>query len=415
MNKLRHIYTSIDIGSDTVKVVVCELYRGRYNLLATSCVNSKGIKKGLITDIQEAKACIKEAFTEVEAMLGFKIKKVIAIIPSYFAEFNLIKGEITIHNENHIITGNDVVNVFQSAMKESILPTKEMVTILPIDFTTDKEVTKEPLGMNSETLKTRAIMVTTPKKNIYSVVGILNNIGIEVVDISLGCIGDIYTFKNQEVDSAVSAIINIGAEKTEVSLYNKGIIVKHAIVNQGSKNVDNDIAYMYKVDLITAKNLKEKFALANRNSASLNESKEVTNKNGETIKINQYELSEIVSSRVAEILSLANQELNGLTSHKPSFIFITGGMTNMMNFNQICREKLGKCAIIGNVNLIGLRNNKFSSAIGNIIYFVNKLKLKGKDYSMISSDEMDILSTPRKNNATNDTMLGKVFGYFFGE
>lgn len=85
----------------------------------------------------------------------------------------------------------------------------------------------------------------------------------------------------------------------------------------------------------------------------------------------------------------------------------------MANFSQICREKLGKCAIIGSVNLIGLRNNKFSSTIGNIIYFVNKLKLKGKDYSMISSDEMEVLSTPRKN--TNDSMLGKLFGYFFGE
>ena len=118
-------------------------------------------------------------------------------------------------------------------------------------------------------------------------------------------------------------------------------------------------------------------------------------------------------SRLDEILTLVNQEINKLTSHKPEIIYITGGITNMNNFQQFCREKLGKCAIIGSVNLIGLRNNKFSSAIGNIIYFVNKLKLKGKDYSMITNDEMEILSTPRKN--TNDSMLGKIFGYFFGE
>ena len=86
----------------------------------------------------------------------------------------------------------------------------------------------------------------------------------------------------------------------------------------------------------------------------------------------------------------------------------------MVNFNQICREKLGKCVIIGSVNLTGLRNNKYSQAIGNIIYFVNKLKLKGKDYSMINEDDMLELSSP-KRNISSDNMLGKLFGYFFGE
>lgn len=410
---MRHIYTCIDIGSNSIKIVVCELYRGRYNLLATSTVKSKGIKKGLIADVVEAKNCIKKAFAEVETMLGFKIKKVIAIIPSYFSEFNIIKGEIPITSEERIVTGDDVVKVFQSAMKGQLDITKEMVTIIPVDFTLDNETTKDPLHKKSTTLQTRAVLATTPKKNIYSVVNLLNSLGVEVVDISLGCIGDINTFRDENVDRCISAVINIGAEKTEVSLYNKGIIVKHSIVNMGSKNVDNDISYMYNVNNDVATDLKEHFAQATRTSASLNELKDVKNKEGQVIQVNQYELSEVVISRLDEILSLANQELNKLTSHKPEIIYVTGGITNMMNFSQICREKLGKCAIIGSVNLIGLRNNKFSSAIGNIIYFINKLKLKGKDYSMVSSDEVEILSTPRKN--TNDSMLGKVFGYFFGE
>ena len=406
---MRHIYTCIDIGSDSIKIIVCELYQNRYNLLATSTIKSKGIKKGLITDINEAKSCIKKGFDELETMLGFKIKKVIAIIPSYFAEFNMIKGEIKV---NEVVKGNDIIKVLQTAMKEND-PTKEMVTIIPIDFAIDNEVTNFPLGKSGQDLKSRAIMVTTPKKNIYSVINLLNSIGIEVIDISLGCIGDINTFMDERLEKCVSAVINIGAEKTEVSLYNKGIIVRHSIINMGSKSVDHDISYMYKVDLETAKMLKEKFSSATRTSASLNETKEVKCKDGQVININQYELSEIVISRLDEILTLANQEINKLTSHKPEIIYITGGITNMNNFQQFCREKLGKCAIIGSVNLIGLRNNKFSSAIGNIIYFVNKLKLKGKDYSMITNDEMEILSTPRKN--TNDSMLGKIFGYFFGE
>lgn len=408
---MRHIYASLDIGTDTIKLIVCEHYCGRYNLLASSCVKSSGIRKGLISDVNQAKTCIKKAFDEVKVMLGFEINKVVAIIPSYFADFTMINGEIEVNNEAN---GNDVIKVLQNAMKDSIVPTKEMVTIMPVDFMADEIVTKNPIGITCSKLKTRAVMVTTPKNNIYSVVGLLNSIGVEVVDISLGCIGDIYTFKNEDITKKVTAVINIGYEKTEVSLYNKGIIVKHNILNIGSKNVDNDISYMYKLDIEKACELKEKFALAHKNGASLNELREVKNKLGETIKINQYEISEIVSSRIDEILTLANSEINSLTSHKPEVIILTGGITNMINFNQICREKLGNCAIIGNVSLTGARNNKFSSSIGNIIYFIEKLKLKGKDYSMITNEDMEILSMPRKTN-NNDTMLGKVFGYFFGE
>lgn len=406
---MRYIYSCLDIGSDSIKLVVCELYHGRYNLLAASTVKSKGIKKGLITDFNDAKSCIKKCFDQVESMLGFKIKKVIAIIPSYFSEFSMIKGETLVEER---VTSEDIVSVLQKGMVK-LDNSKEMVTIMPVDFILDSGISYYPLGKETKSLKTRAILATAPRKNIYSVVNVLNSINVDVIDISLGAIGDINAFMDDNVKNTISAVVNIGSEKTEVSLYNKGIIVKHSVINIGSKNIDHDIAYMYKLSMETAKDLKEKYALITRNSSSLNDTKEVKNKDLELVKINQYELSEVVLSRIDEMFNLINQELNILTSHKPNIIFVTGGITNMINFHQICREKLGNCAIIGSVNLIGLRNNKFSSAIGNIIYFVNKLKLKGKDYSMISSDEMDILSTPRKNS--NDSMVGKVFSYFFGE
>jgi len=225
---MRHIYTCVDIGSDAIKVVVCELYHGRYNLLSASCVPSRGVKKGLITDVEEAKIALQDAFSKAEAMLGFKITKTIAIVPSYYSDFKMIKGEMNITSEK--ITGNDVINVLQHSMKGEQLETKEMLTIIPIDFKLDSGITKNPLGKVSSTLSSRSIMVSTPKKNIYSVIGILNSIGVDVVDISLGCIGDIYALKNEDVDNDISALVNIGSEKTEVSFYNKGIIVKHAII-----------------------------------------------------------------------------------------------------------------------------------------------------------------------------------------
>ena len=71
---MRHIYTSVDIGSDTIKIVVCELFNKKLNLLAASSIKSKGIKKGLITDVYEASESVKQGIREIEEMLGIQIK-----------------------------------------------------------------------------------------------------------------------------------------------------------------------------------------------------------------------------------------------------------------------------------------------------------------------------------------------------
>ena len=142
---------------------------------------------------------MKKAINEVEGMLGIKIRKVIISVPSYFADFLVVKGETKITGEDKTVTGEDVIEVLQNAMKEKLSPGKEMVTMLPIDFKLDdKEGIKDPKGLVGDTLSSRAVMATTPKKNIYSVVSLMDNIGIEIVDISLNPIGNSYAFRSKE-------------------------------------------------------------------------------------------------------------------------------------------------------------------------------------------------------------------------
>ena len=261
---MKHIYTSLDIGSNTIKIVVCELYQNKLNVLAASSFKSKGIKKGLITDVDLAKQSIKSAFNEVEDMLGIKIKKIITSVPSFNAEYNIIKGNIKI-DEDHNVTSEDIMRVLEVAVKNNPYTLREMVTVLPIDYSLDdKAFIKNPKGMKGENLGCRAVMVTAPKKSVYSVIGLLEDIGLEVVDISINNIGDLYSFNNNNFADKVGAIVNIGHDTTSVSLYNKSILVKSSIINMGGKNIDNDISYMFKVDIPTSTNLKLKFALAHK-------------------------------------------------------------------------------------------------------------------------------------------------------
>jgi len=414
---VKYVYSSLDIGTDSVKIVVCELNKNRLNLLAASSVKSKGIKRGLITNVEEATESLKQAFKDIESMLGIKIKEVIASVPCYLADYSIVKGNVQINRENNVITGDDIVEVFENSIGDKDLENNKVVTIIPIDFTLDDDrVVTEPRGLKSKTLNSRSILVRTPKKNIYSVISILKSIGVEVVDLSLNNIGDIYALKGQNTYDKVGAIINIGYATTTVSLYNKDVIVRSSIIPMGSKDIDNDIAYIYKITPKDANKIKEKFALAHKRYASMNDFYEDENID-QKIKISQYEASEIVMSRIEEILNLAKNEINVLTNRQMQYIIVTGGTSNMAHFEYILQDVFGKNVSVGSVKMTGIRNNKFSSAVGNIVYFINKLKLRGKSYTMITNDDSETLGSTKRNiiDGMNDTMLGKVFGHFFSD
>ena len=409
---MEHVYASIDIGSDSIKLVVCDLYQNHLNLLAATSVPSRGIKKGLIVEPEYVKKSIALAFKDVEDMLGIKIKKVIANVPNHMAEYKIIRGECDIPGD--LITSHDMINSYKAGIRSNLLPNEEFVTVVPIDFKINgKTIMKDPKGFPGKRLMGRAMMVTTPKKNVYSVASLLESLGIEIVDISVGSVGDISCFKNESLDKSISAIINIGSDITMVSLYNKSIPVSTKIIGAGGKDIDRDLAYMYKISVDEARKIKENFALAHVRNADKLDVYETLNNDNVKIKINQLSASEVVMSRINEILTLAKNELNDLTNKPIQYIIVTGGMSNMLDFEYCIHEILPE-ASKGAVKLIGVRNNKYSTAIGNIIYFLNTLKLKGMNYSMLSEDDMEELSSPR-DNTNDDTMLGKVFGYFFGE
>ncbi|MGI6309407.1 MAG: cell division protein FtsA [Bacilli bacterium] len=413
---MRKIYAGIDLGSDSIKIIVCDYYKNKYNILATSQVKSRGIKKGLIVNIEEVTKVIKEALKEVEGMLGVTVNKVIVIVPSYFADFKLVEGYSTITNEDKTVKGNDIVRALQACVYNRLPADRELVTVIPLEFNVDdKPGVRDPKGLVGAKLNVKAVMVTTPKKNVYSLVSVLEKIGIEVIDIVLGGIGDYTALRSTPTETCLGAVVNIGAETTNVSIFNRGIIIKNEVIQLGGRNIDNDLAYIYKLDKADAKEIKEKFAVANKRYAQINESYRVMNLYNEELRLNQYEVSEVVSSRIEEILNFVKKQINLLTNKEISYIIVTGGVSEMPGFNGVVLEVLGKHSYVADLNIMGVRNNKFSTLIGAIKYFNDKLILRGKDYSMFDKEkETDLISTKNQIlSFSSDSVIGKVFGYFF--
>ena len=313
---MRKVYTSVDLGSSTIKIMVGEIFNKKLNVLGTAKVESRGIKKGVIVDANEIISSLREAISNIESKLNITIDKVIASVPSYYAEFEIVNGSVDINlDDDNKVRGSDIVNVLKYAAKSKLKPDRELVSIIPIYFTLDgRKNISDPKGLVGKKLGVKAMMVTTPSKNVQSIISIFEAMGIEVIDVNLGSICDYQEFKNNFTKDNLGAIINIGSDITTVSLFNKGIIVNSEIIQIGGKNIDNDISYVFKVDKKNAVKLKEAFATAHKKFARINDTKEVLGINNELVNINQYDISKVVMSRLTEILKLAKKQSYLLTN-----------------------------------------------------------------------------------------------------
>lgn len=410
---MRNIYTSVDIGTDTIKVIVSELYNGKLNLLASSSTKSKGIKKGMIIDMDEALTSLKMAISEVEAKLNIKIHNIIAVIPSYSSEYKLIKGSINIKD---IVTKEDIIEVLNNGVKIDEV-NMEMLTIIPINFSIDGTVIKEPLGKMGSTLESKAILATTPKRNIYTIMKLFEKCELEVQDISNTGISDMAALKSNDFLGKVGVIVNIGSDITTISLYNKSIIIKDSILEIGGKTIDNDISYIYKTSMYEAKKVKERFAIASIKHASTNDIYDLISENGKVVKVTQREVSQIVVARLEEILKSIKRGIQDLTDRQIDYIIFTGGVSNMPYLDSLIEYVFGSTANVAKINIVGMRNNKYTSSLGSIVYYINKQKLVGEITGMLSDEDIDNLTSYKKNilSVSNESMLGKVASYFFGE
>lgn len=411
---MRRILSSIDLGTNSIKLLVAEIINNKPNILCAISEASKGIKNGLIISEEDLIFSIKKAIKKGEEILGIKIKKVVCSVPEYDLKFTEGIGVNTINNEDNIITKTDISRLLKTCAYNKVIEDYELINIIPLEYKVDDETIKNPIGMNGNKLKLNSLIISAPKEYTYSYITALEKSGLEVVDITLGSLADYALFKNEFLDMNNGVIVNLGAGKTTLSVFYKGILVNECVLKEAGDNIDNDIAFMYKTKINDSKKLKEKFGLASTKLANSKESISVINKLGEKVEINQYEISEYISARLEEILKKVKNKINYLTKKEISYIIVTGGLTEIKDFNIIAEDIFGKNVTFGNVNLIGARDNKYSTSVGLIKSFNDKLNKKENNYSMFDSDEIDILSSSdKKINVASDGVLGKVFGYFF--
>ena len=259
---MKKIYTAIDIGSDTIKIVVGEYFKDKLNILTIHEEKSKGIRKGLIVDPNLAINSIKDGIKEVNNNLGINIKRVIVGVPSYNSKFMFVTGEINVTEE--VITTDSINNLIKVSVYSKVDNDYELITVIPLTFTLDGEKVETAIGKSGKKLGLKGIMITAPKKNVYSVLSVIEGAGLEVVDITVSALGDYFEVRNDNLDKSTAAIINLGHETTTVSVFNRGKLMNTETIQLGGINIDKDLAYMFNISIFDAREIKEKFASSHK-------------------------------------------------------------------------------------------------------------------------------------------------------
>ena len=409
---MNNVFAGIDLGTDSIKIVVTEKVNDKFYVLASVSSPSSGIKNGFIEDMKASVNSIKGALKKIDEKLGFKLTKVIACIPSSNCHMDIVFGKVNVVDYNEI-TGTDVSNVLLDAIKEQDFSKEELVTAIPISFNVDETSNvDDPKGMKGSVLEARVVISTVPKEPLYRILEALKLAGVETVDISYSSIGDYYSFKSHKYDELVGAIINIGEESTNISVFNKGIQIKNSVIPIGSVNVDRDLTYVFRSKLSESRKIKETFAMASIKYADSNDTWNIEIDKDNTKEVNQLGVSKVVEARIREILKLAKNEIKNLTNREIRYIIITGGLSEIASFPILVEQEFGFVAKVCNINTMGVRDNKYSSCYGITKYFDDKLSLRGKEYKMIEKEDIDTMLSI-DSNMTNESMLGKVFGHFF--
>ena len=406
------LITSLDIGNEEIKVIVASAFDNKCNVLASTSIRSSGIKKNTIYNDRKLRETIKLAITKTEEKISMKIKEVILLIPATTSKMTIETGLVDVRDG--VVRGEDIKRALTDAKNDSYADDREFVSALPISFTVDDNLSvSNPIGEEGEKLFVKAVISTSLKSEIYPLIQLVSSLGISIVDIVHKSQADYYAINNSSLDRKLGCIINLGGDVTTVSIFNKGIMIKNSYIPLGSSSVDKDISFVYKVDIKTARHLKETFALAVPRYADKYDSIDVVTLENKSITVTQSEISKVIESRLNEILKLAKNEINRLTKREISYIIVVGGISELAGFNYIVEDVLSRNASCLDMQQMGARHNKYTSAFGAIKYFYKKCLLTEEDISMFPQDVVETFLSPKKRNTGSENIVSKFLHHFY--
>ncbi|GEN82106.1 cell division protein FtsA [Sporosarcina luteola] len=401
-------YVSLDIGSSSVKVLIGEVDGGSLHVIGVGNVQSAGIRKGTIIDIDATVQSIRKAIEQAERMTGMQIREVVLGIPANGVLLQDVKGVVAVNSENREITDDDLGRVMKSAQVMSVPPEREIVNIIPKQFIVDDyDEIKDPRGMIGVRLEMDGTLITTSKTLVHNILRCVERAGLVIREIYLQPLAaGTFALTEDEMNHG-TAFIDIGGGSTTIAIFGDNRFISTSVIPVGGDHITKDLSIILKTPTEQARKIKHQYGHAFYDDASDDDLFEVPVIGADSKdQYSQRYISEIIGVRLEELFDLVLEELFRMGIHDlPGGVVLTGGTTKLEGILQLARHVLKTRVRIHTPEYIGIREPMYSTAVGLIRYANMEDTYFGftaETQTAATTSDLDYQASPKKKVVTKE-------------
>ncbi len=337
----RNLLVGLDIGTSKVVAIVGELSEeGPLEVIGIGSHPSRGLKKGVVVNIESTVQSIQRAVEEAELMAGCEIGLVYTGIAGNHVRSLNSHGIVAIRDKE--VSASDVERVIDAARAVAIPADQRILHVLPQEFVIDnQEGIREPIGMSGVRLEAKVHLVTGAVSAAQNIVKCVQRCGLQVQDVVLEQLASSYSVLAEDEKELGICLIDIGGGTTDIAVFCGGAIQHTAVIPIAGDQVTNDIAVSLRTPLQYAEEIKIKYACALSQLANADETIEVPSVGDRPPRrLARQTLAEVVEPRYEELFSLVRDELrrSGFEELIAAGIVLTGGSAKMEGAVELAEE-----------------------------------------------------------------------------
>ena len=377
----------LDIGTKKTAAIIGEITEDKkIEIIGIGTTDSRGLRKGVVVNLEATVTAIKKAQEEAELMAGVEIDSAfVGISGAHIKSFNS-RGVVAVSGKNKEITPEDIERVIDQSKAVSIPPDREIIHIIPQEFVVDEQDgIKDPRGMSGIKLEVNVHIVTSATTSVQNLKTCIERAGIEIERIVLNQIAaSNSTLTHDEMELGVG-MIDMGGGTTEVAIFERGSLWYTSIIPIGGDNFTNDIAVGLRTPIPEAERIKKKFGCVSSPPMDEEDTIEVPSMGrGKKPRIlSRQLLADIIQPRAEEIFRLVDNDIKRMGYEKSlnSGIVLTGGTALLEGLEEVAEEIFDLPVRRGDPSGIGglaerVNTPDYAASVGLILFGYDQLKEK---------------------------------------
>ena len=371
----KNLIVGLDIGTSKVVAVVAEVMPdGRHEVIGLGQSESKGLKKGVVVNIEATVESIQRALEEAELMADCNIKNVYTgIAGSHIRSFNS-SGMVAIKDKE--VSAADVSRVIETAKAVNIPTDQQLLHTVPQEFIVDnQEDVREPIGMSGIRQEVKVHIVTGAVSAVQNIVKCIRRCGLEVSDLILQPMASADSVLTTDERELGVVLVDIGGGTTDIAVFTEGAIRHTAVIPIAGDQITNDIAMALRTPTVEAEEIKLRYGVAKQILVDPSETIEVPGLGDRGSRtMSRQSLAAVIEPRVEELFALVHQVVreSGYEEVLSSGIVLTGGSAMMPGMEELAEDVFLKPARVGVPEYSGqladvVRSPRYSTVLGLLL------------------------------------------------